>query len=183
MTDVDLNEQEGSFVLVTMGCDHGTLTLSTAVGLRFVSGGTTAWAGGVNDVSFDGVASFYAGLTNANIALAGITYRPHRDWNGNDTLSVAADDRGFSTEVSKWHDASTTVPGAVWRRGRNIAYNCSVYGRGIALCMQLAGMAGGSSDLDHRPITCALVSSRDFRLQHTLILPVLAVKITSRLEG
>lgn len=161
MADVDMNEQAGSFVLVTMGCDHGTLTLSTAAGLRFVSGDTTMWAGGVNDVSFDGVASFYAGLTNANNALAGITYRPHRDWNGNDTLSVAADDRGFSTEVSKWHHASP-VPIAVWRRGRYIEYTCSVQGCGNALCMQLTGMAGGSSDLDHRPITCARLSSRNF---------------------
>lgn len=54
------------------------------------------WAG---EVSFDGVASFYAGLSIANDALGGMTYRPNRDWNGNDTLTVAADDRGWSTEV------------------------------------------------------------------------------------
>lgn len=94
--DVDLDEKTESFVAVTMNCNHGTLTLSPAAGLHFISGETTMWAG---DISFDGVASFYAGLTNANAALAGISYRPHRDWNGNDTLTVAADDRGWSSEV------------------------------------------------------------------------------------
>lgn len=51
------------------------------------------------DVSFDGLASFYAGLDNANKALGGLTYRPHQDWNGNDTILVTADDRGWSSEV------------------------------------------------------------------------------------
>ena len=94
--DVDLNEQDGSLILVTMGCSHGTLTLSPAAGLGFVSGDTSIWAG---DVSFDGVASFYAGLSIANGVLASMTYRPHRNWNGDDTLFVAADDRGGTTEV------------------------------------------------------------------------------------
>lgn len=96
-TDVDINEHVGSFILVTLGCDHGTLTLSPAAGLRFISGETSVWAG---EVSFDGVASFSAGLSIANEALGGMSYRPNRDWNGNDTLTVAADDRGWSTEVS-----------------------------------------------------------------------------------
>ena len=94
--DVDLNEQDGSLILVTMGCSHGTLTLSPAAGLGFVSGDTSIWAG---DVSFDGVASFYAGLSIANGVLASMTYRPHRNWNGDDTLFVAAEDRGGTTEV------------------------------------------------------------------------------------
>lgn len=102
-TDVDIDELPGSFLLVTLGCDHGTLTLSPAAGLRFVSGDTDMWAG---EVSFDGVASFFAGLSTANEALGGITYRPNRDWNGNDTLTVSADDRGWSTEVISTADAS-----------------------------------------------------------------------------
>lgn len=102
-TDVDVNEHAGSFILVTLGCDHGTLTLSPATGLRFISGDTSVWAG---EVSFDGVASFYAGLSIANEALGGITYRPNRDWNGNDTLTVAADDRGWSTEVGTTYIAA-----------------------------------------------------------------------------
>lgn len=96
-TDVDIDELPGSFILVTLGCDHGTLTLSPAAGLRFVSGDTDVWAG---EASFDGEASFLAALSTANEALGGITYRPNRDWNGNDTLTVSADDRGWSTEVS-----------------------------------------------------------------------------------
>lgn len=83
-------------MLVTLGCDHGTLTLSPAAGLRFISGETSAWAG---EVSFGGTASFYAGLSTANGALGSMTYQPNRDWNGNDTLRVSADDRGWSTEV------------------------------------------------------------------------------------
>lgn len=51
------------------------------------------------DISFDGYASFHAWMVLANIALAGITYLPDDDWNGNDTLYVAVDDRGFSAEV------------------------------------------------------------------------------------
>lgn len=94
---MDVNEHAGSFILVTLGCEHGTLTLSPAAGLRFVSGDTHFWAG---EVSFDGSASFFAGLSTANAALGSITYRPVRNWNGNDTLTVAADDRGWSTEVS-----------------------------------------------------------------------------------
>lgn len=94
---MDVNELAGSFILVTIGCAHGTLTLSPAAGLRFIAGDTNVWAG---EVSFDGTASFYAGLTTANAALGSITYRPNRNWNGNDTLTVAADDRGWSTEVS-----------------------------------------------------------------------------------
>lgn len=95
-TDVDLNEHSGSFILVTIGCGNGMLTLSSAAGLHFVSGGTKMWGG---DVSFDGFASFYSSLDNANKALGGLTYRPHQDWNGNDTISVTADDRGWSSEV------------------------------------------------------------------------------------
>lgn len=95
---MDINEHAGSFILVTLGCDHGTLTLSPAAGLRFISGDTSVWLG---EVSFDGVASFYADLSIANAALGGMTYRPNRDWNGNDTLTVAADDRGWSTEVDR----------------------------------------------------------------------------------
>lgn len=94
---MDIDELPGSFILVTLGCEHGTLTLSPAAGLRFVSGDTTVWAG---EASFDGSASFFASLTTANEALGGMTYRPHMDWNGNDTLTVSADDRGWSTEVS-----------------------------------------------------------------------------------
>lgn len=96
MTDIDLDERAESFMLLTMGCSHGTLNLSPAAGLSFVSGDTTRWAG---DVSFTGVASFYAGLANANAALAGLMYRPDKHWNGNDTIFVQADDRGWSTEV------------------------------------------------------------------------------------
>ncbi|CAM9997078.1 unnamed protein product, partial [Hapterophycus canaliculatus] len=92
-TDVDVNEHAESFIQVTLGCEHGTLTLSPAAGLRFVSGDTNLWAG---DVSFEGTASFYAGLSTANGALGSITYRPERNWNGNDTLTVVADDRGWS---------------------------------------------------------------------------------------
>lgn len=65
------------------------------------------WAG---DVSFDGVASFYAGLTIANNALAGMTYHPHRNWNGDDTLFVAVDDRGGTTKVS---GACHLLPGGI----------------------------------------------------------------------
>lgn len=100
---MDIDELPGSFLLVTLGCDHGTLTLSPAAGLRFVSGDINPWAG---EVSFDGVASFVAGLRTANEALGGMTYLPHRDWNGNDTLTVSADDRGWSTEVIGTADAS-----------------------------------------------------------------------------
>lgn len=101
---MDIDEIPRSFVLVTLGCDHGTLALSPAAGLRFIAGDTTVWAG---EVSFDGVASFFSGLAAANEALGGMTYRPHMDWNGNDTLTVSADDRGWSTEVS-------TAAGASW---------------------------------------------------------------------
>lgn len=97
---MDIDELPGSFILVTLGCDHGTLTLSPAAGLRFISGETDVWAG---EASFEGVASFFASLSTANEALGGLTYRPNRDWNGNDTLTVSADDRGWSTEV---HSAS-----------------------------------------------------------------------------
>lgn len=93
---MDIDEHAGSFIFVTLRCDHGTLTLSPPAGLRFISGDTSVWAG---EISFDGVASFYAGLSIANKALGAITYRPNRDWNGNDTLTVAADDRGWSAEV------------------------------------------------------------------------------------
>lgn len=95
-TDIDVKERSGSFLVVTLGCDHGTLTLSPASGLRFIAGDTTVRAG---KILFDGVASFYARLDDANNALGSMTYRPHRDWNGNDTLNVAADDRGWSSEV------------------------------------------------------------------------------------
>ena len=95
--DVDIDERPGSFIGVTLGCDHGSLTISPAAGLRVVSGETSMWAG---DITFDGIASFHAGMAVTNKALAGITYRPHRDWNGNDTFSVAVDDRGWSAEVS-----------------------------------------------------------------------------------
>lgn len=88
-----------------MGCDHGTLSLSPAAGLTFVTGDPSMWAG---DVSFDGFVSFYAGLSIANAALGGITYKPHRNWNGNDKLSVAADDRGWSTDVR--NTTNNTVP-------------------------------------------------------------------------
>ncbi len=97
---MDIDELAESFILVTLGCDHGTLTLSPAAGLRFISGETTLWAG---EVSFDGVASFYAGLSTANGALGSMTYRPNRDWNGNDTLTVSADDRGWSTDEVEVH--------------------------------------------------------------------------------
>ena len=93
---MDIDELSESFILVTLGCEHGTLTLSPVAGLRFISGDTSVWAG---EVSFDGMASFYAGLSTANGALGSMTYRPNVDWNGNDTLTVSADDRGWSTEV------------------------------------------------------------------------------------
>lgn len=110
------------------------------------------WAG---DVSFDGVASFYAGLTNANNALAGITYRPHRDWNGKDTLSVAADDRGFSTEVRNLYYAVEQL----WRRVAKAQLTRSVQGRGSPSCIQLSGMSGVSRlPTDSM---CTHMSSRD----------------------
>lgn len=93
---MDVEEHVGSYILVVLSCDFGTLTLSPAAGLRFVSGETAVWAG---DVSFSGTASFYAGLSTANRALGAMTYLPNKDWHGNDTLTVVADDRGWSTEV------------------------------------------------------------------------------------
>ncbi|CAM9224808.1 unnamed protein product, partial [Ectocarpus fasciculatus] len=94
---VDVDEHAGSYILVVLSCDYGTLTLSPAAGLRFVSGETDVWAG---DVSFSGTASFYAGLSTANGALGAMTYLANQDWHGNDTLTVVADDRGWSTEAS-----------------------------------------------------------------------------------
>lgn len=98
-----MDELPGSFVLVALGCDHGTLTLSPAASLRFVAGDTDVWAG---EATFEGVASFLADLSTANEALGGMTYRPNDDWNGNDTLTVSADDRGWSTEVRSTSGAS-----------------------------------------------------------------------------
>lgn len=95
-TDVDLAEFSGSFILVTLGCGNGTLSLSTVKGLRFVSGEPRMWSG---ELTFDGFAAFYAGLDDANTALAGLKYRPHEQWSGNDTIVVTADDRAWSSEV------------------------------------------------------------------------------------
>lgn len=93
---MDAEESLESMLLVMLGSGHGTLTLATAAGLRFMSGQTATLFGAV---SFDGSASFYTSEANANRALANLTYRPHADWHGNDTLWVTADDRGWSGEV------------------------------------------------------------------------------------
>lgn len=97
-SDVDIEEYPGALLLVTIGVEHGTITLSPALGVRPASGAVTFWAG--DYASFDGSASFFSRLTSVNDALVGMTYRPARDWNGNDTLSVVVDDRGWTGQVT-----------------------------------------------------------------------------------
>ncbi|MGH9277494.1 MAG: beta strand repeat-containing protein [Acidimicrobiales bacterium] len=70
-------------VKVTLSVSHGTLTLSTTVGLTFNSG-----ANGTATMAVTGT------LTDINAALAGLTYTPTTAYIGADTLTMTTDDQG-----------------------------------------------------------------------------------------
>ncbi|CAM9199449.1 unnamed protein product, partial [Discosporangium mesarthrocarpum] len=107
VTDVDLHERPGSTVFVTIGCQMGTLTLASSEGLSFANA-NISWKEG--KVSFSGTVSFHAGLGNANAALRGLTYRPSPHWSGNETIVIAANDQGWSGEVSTGLHDEQSIP-------------------------------------------------------------------------
>ncbi|CAM9142464.1 unnamed protein product, partial [Choristocarpus tenellus] len=97
VSDVDLDERQGATVLFTMGSEHGMLYLAFSDGLGFVSGDVSQRAAGVY---FSNKASFHGGLANTNTALHSLVYIPNPNWNGNDTLTFAVNDQGWSAQIS-----------------------------------------------------------------------------------
>ena len=68
---------------LTLSVLHGTLGLSSSTGLTFSGDGTSALA-------------LTGSITNLNAALDGVVYHPNAHFNGNDTLSYALDDLGYT---------------------------------------------------------------------------------------
>jgi VCBS repeat-containing protein len=82
ITEVDMDKETGG-IRVTLRVTHGTVTLSEASGLSFVSG-----ANGTNEMTFTGL------LDDVNSALATMTYAPLTNYYGSDSLNIHVDDLG-----------------------------------------------------------------------------------------
>ena len=81
--DVD-NALHPAPMRVTLGVQHGTLTLGQTTGLTFAAGDGTA----------DATMTFTGTPSAVNAALASIAYRPAPNFNGTDTLTAVSDDMG-----------------------------------------------------------------------------------------
>jgi hypothetical protein len=83
VADVDLGAGE---MQVTLSALHGTITLGSVAGLTFSTGDGTADASMV----------FSGTLASVNAALASISYLGNSNYSGSDTISVSANDQGFT---------------------------------------------------------------------------------------
>jgi membrane carboxypeptidase/penicillin-binding protein PbpC len=81
ITDIDAGTNP---VKVKLTINNGTLTLSGTTGLTFTTGT------GTNDSEME----FTGTLVNINTALAGMSFNPTVDFNGNSTLSIETNDQG-----------------------------------------------------------------------------------------
>ena len=84
-------------VLVTLSVTKGVLTLAGTTGLSFVTG----------DGTDDATISFTASTTNANTAIATLTYEPDVDFNGSDTISISVNDQGQQGSGGAKSDSKT----------------------------------------------------------------------------
>ncbi len=91
-TDVSIADDAGDNIIeVKLTANHGSFTLSTLAGITFSQGD------GVGDATM----TFTGTLTNINNALYNLTYRGNLHYNstyatGNDTITIRANDRGYS---------------------------------------------------------------------------------------
>lgn len=91
-TDVSIADDAGNNIIeVKLSADHGTLSLGQTDGLTFSQGNGTG----------DATMTFTGTLTNINNALYNLTYRGNLHYNstyetGNDTITIRANDRGYS---------------------------------------------------------------------------------------
>ena len=89
VTDVDANETPGATLRVTLTVDHGTLLVSTAI-----SGGVTSGNVSANNTASVTLVGTLAALNATLTHPAGVLYRPVKDYNGTDTVTVHVNDQG-----------------------------------------------------------------------------------------
>ncbi len=87
----------GDDVKVDLGVSHGTLTLATTSGLTSVTGDTT------------GTVSLTGSVSEVNAALAGLGYQGQPQYNGADTLSIAASDLAHNGSGGALTDSDTVA--------------------------------------------------------------------------
>ena len=104
--DVDEQDGLGNTVRVTLKVSHGVLSLSGISGLNFSQVSDPLHQGnGTNDDSM----TFTAPISNANAAIANVTYSPDPDFNDNidaEELIITVDDLGNTGKV----DPTAVVP-------------------------------------------------------------------------
>jgi uncharacterized repeat protein (TIGR01451 family) len=97
IADPDLG---GNDLLVELSVSKGTISLNGVTGLTFTTGDGTA----------DSLMKFTGSAANVNTALNGFGYQPASDESGAVTLSIHADDKGFSgSGGAKTADASLGI--------------------------------------------------------------------------
>jgi hypothetical protein len=114
IADVDVLEGDGK-VQVELSVAHGTITLGATDGLLFTSG-----LNGQSSMIFTGL------LSNVNLAIDSLTYKPNDNYNGADALQINVSDLGNSPgpaelvsttialSLTPVNDSPTlTVPGAL----------------------------------------------------------------------
>lgn len=86
-------------IKVSLGVDHGTLTLSHLTGLSFTAG----------DGNTDSSMVFQGTLSNINAALNGLIYDPSDGYEGADTLSITTNDLGNTGAGGEKTDSDTVA--------------------------------------------------------------------------
>ena len=146
VSDVDV----GSGLLgVRLTVTNGTLTLGSTSNLSFGLGD------GVNDRDMILVGT----VADVNAALAGLTYQPDANFNGNETLSIQT--RDFGNAGSGGEQLDNDVIAIVVTPVNDLPVasddNYSVKQTG-ALTVAVPGVIANDSDIDHDPLTVVLVT-------------------------
>ena len=146
VSDVDV----GSGLLgVRLTVTNGTLTLGSTANLSFGLGD------GVNDRDMILVGT----VADVNAALAGLTYQPDANFNGNETLSIQTRDFGNAGSGGEQLDndviAIVVTPVNDLPVASNDNYSVKQTG---ALTVAVPGVIANDSDVDNDPLTVALVT-------------------------
>ncbi len=146
VSDVDVG---GGLLGVRLTVTNGTLTLGTTVNLSF------GFGDGLNDRDMI-IAGTAAEL---NAALAGLTYSPDANFNGNETLSIQTRDFGNSGAGGELLDDDAIVITVTPVNDVPVASDDSYsVNQTESLSVAVTGVIANDSDIDNDPLIVALVT-------------------------